>query len=201
MFASVSSNVLEKLIEQKDCENTKNSSKSAVKIFIDLFEKKLDISFEHVSKPILGNILGNFYVEARNKQGQVFHKNTVEFIRAGLACYLLTIGEQYDIVNDVDFSESNKLFLKKSGKAKVKNHPVINGEYLAKLNNNLCAQITPQLVCSRRCFLTLCYIIIYRRGRENLHELKILDFKIDTDGSGAKFVHQTRDKLTKTLSG
>ena len=208
MFASVSSNVLEKLIEQKDCENTKNSTKSAVKIFRDyLFEKKLDISFEHVSKPVLGNILGNFYVEARNKQGQVFHKNTVEFIRAGLACYLLTIGEQYDIINDEDFSESNKLFhaqgvfLKKSGKAKVKHHPVINDEYLAKLNNNLCAQITPQLVCSRRCFLTLCYIIICRRSRENLHELKILDFKIDTDGSGAKFVHQTRDKLTKTPSG
>ena len=73
MFASVSSNVLEKLIEQKDCENTKNSSKSAVKIFRDyLFEKKLDISLNTLESQFWATYLGIFMLKPETNKARFF---------------------------------------------------------------------------------------------------------------------------------
>ena len=36
-----------------------------------------------------------------------------------------------------------------------------------------------------------------RRGRQNLRQLKKMDFSFNTDGTGARYVYKTTDELTK----
>jgi hypothetical protein len=54
---------------------------------------------------------------------------------------------------------------------------------------------TPQGLQQKVFFDVMLYLC--RRGRENLTELKKTDFSVMKDPSGAKYVTQTRDELTK----
>lgn len=84
-FASVSAEQIEKIIEDKDSENTKKSTKVAKQVFFEyLSEKKLA---EPTEPPELAKCLSTFYVEARKKDGSAYSKSTLQSLRFGLCRY------------------------------------------------------------------------------------------------------------------
>ena len=76
-FASFDEEEFAKILDNKDADNTKRSTKQAIKIFNEyLFEKNIDIDLVTVDKKTLAAILGKFYVELRKTDGS-HYKNIV----------------------------------------------------------------------------------------------------------------------------
>ena len=122
-FATVSKNELEKLLANKDAENTKKATKLAVNIFTTyLKEKKIK---EPDDKESLAAVLKLFYIEARKEDGTAYSKSTLNSFRFGLNRHYLSTLDINIIINDPAFNETNKVFgakcveLKRQGLAKV----------------------------------------------------------------------------------
>ena len=92
-----------------------------------------------------------------------------------------------------EFSEANKVFtarcvqLKKDGQAKVQHKKVYESgvfstDHPKSLLNKVFFEI---MLCFCRC------------GHQNLHQLKMSDFVVKTDSTGAKFVSKVVDELIK----
>ena len=71
-FASSTQQEIEKLLEDKDSENTKRSTKVAKELFFEYLKEK-NIQEPHDKKE-LAQVLKSFYVESRKKDGE---KNNV----------------------------------------------------------------------------------------------------------------------------
>ena len=107
-----------------------------------------------------------------------------------------------EIINDVEFNEANKVFtaqciqLKKDGQAKVQHKPPILDDDLKKLyESGIFNSDHPKTLLNKVFFEIMLYFC--RRGRQNLRQLKKADFEVHTDATGAKFVSNVRDELTK----
>ena len=99
-----------------------------------------------------------------------------------------------------DFNEANKVFiaaskdLKRQGKGGITYYPSLELKDLHKLyeyldsNNNVKLQEN-----------VLLGLMLYfgRRGRENIHDLKITDFAATIDVDGRVYVYMKLDELTK----
>ena len=73
-FASLTEQDIEKIVEDKDSQNTKRSTKVAKELFSDYVkEKKLR---EPEEKKELAQTLKTFYVEARKKDGLIYSMGT-----------------------------------------------------------------------------------------------------------------------------
>ena len=75
-FASLDKDEMDEIMENLDAKNTKRQTHTAVKIFREyLTEKNLPLEFELLSDQRLDEILANFYLEIRNKSGQLYKQN------------------------------------------------------------------------------------------------------------------------------
>ena len=87
-FASVAQEDILNLLESKDSTNTKRATTVSVKLFKEyLREKNKPTNFEDMTKKELAQILGQFYVEARTKDGHPYTKSSMKAIRAGICRY------------------------------------------------------------------------------------------------------------------
>ena len=198
-FATVSKNELEKLLADKDAENTKKATKLAVNIFTTyLKEKKIK---EPDDKESLAAVLKLFYIEARKEDGTAYSKSTLNSFRFGLNRHYISTRD-INIINDPAFNETNKAFgakcveLKRQGLAKVKHKQPICQEDLQKLYECGIFDISNPVTLQNKIFFEV-MLYFCRRGRQNLRQLKKTDFSVMTDGKGNKYVRKITDELTK----
>ena len=81
-FASSTQQEIEKLLEDKDSENTKRSTKVAKELFYEYLKEK-NIQEPHDKKE-LAQVLKSFYVEARKKDGSFYSMGSLKTLRFGL---------------------------------------------------------------------------------------------------------------------
>ena len=175
-FATVSKNELEKLLADKDAENTKKATKLAVNIFTTyLKEKKIKEPDDKESlAAVCGFGLNRQYISTRD----------------------------INIINDPAFNETNKVFgakcveLKRQGLAKVEHKQPICQEDLQKLYECGIFDISNPVTLQNKIFFEV-MLYFCRRGRQNLRQLKKTDFSVMTDGKGNKYVRKITDELTK----
>ena len=100
-FVSFTEQDIEKIVEDKDSQNTKRSTKVAKELFADYVkEKKLR---EAEEKKELAQTLKTLYVEARKKAGSSYSMGSLKTLRYGVnRHYKSTRG--IDIINDVEFN-------------------------------------------------------------------------------------------------
>ena len=88
---------IEKIVEDKDSQNTKRSTKVAKELFADYVkEKKLR---EPEEKKELARTLKTFYVEARKKDGSSYSIGSLKTLRFGLNRHFKST-RGIDITND-----------------------------------------------------------------------------------------------------
>ncbi|XP_062599882.1 uncharacterized protein LOC134261458 [Saccostrea cucullata] len=174
----------------------------ATKIFRTyLQEKGLSTDFESFETSELDSTLSKFYAEARTVNGELYKRSSLFSIRHGLNRHLSVNSQNTrDIIHGVDFRKSQLAFtaatkeLKRSGKGGVSHYPPIEKNDLKlmyqyfDLENNVKLQ--------EKVFVD---IVLYfgRRGRENLHQLKISDFSARHDAEGHLYIYLDKDELTK----
>ena len=77
-FASLDKDEMDEIMGNLDAKKTKRQTHTAVKIFREyLTEKNLPLEFEMLSDQRLDEILANFYLEIRNKSGQLYKQSTM----------------------------------------------------------------------------------------------------------------------------
>lgn len=105
-----------------------------------------------------------------------------------------------DIIHGVEFTECNKIFdaatkqLKREGKGGIVHHPPIDDADLQKMYQYFTLDDNVKL--QQKVFVDL-MLYFGRRGRENIHELKIDDFAVTSDGDGRLYIYKVRDEVTK----
>jgi hypothetical protein len=102
-FASLDKDEMDEIMENLDAKNTKTQTHTAVKIFREyLTEKNLPLEFEMLSDQRLDEILANFYLEIRNKSGQLYKKIYNELLSSRVLYYFYTtakiLGSYYGMV-------------------------------------------------------------------------------------------------------
>ena len=186
---------------EKDAKNTRRATESAVGTFKSyLREKNLSESFESLSNDDLDKVLCKFYTEVRTENGELYKKSSLISIRHGINRHLSNLSEGKDIIHGSDFSESKKVFaaaskeLKRQGKGGVEHYPPIELPDLQKLYSYF--NIDDNVKLQEKVFVDL-MLYFGRRGRENMHDLKISDFAATSDSKGQIYIYMTCDELTK----
>ena len=200
-FASLNCEDFDKILTEKDSKNTKRATEMAVKIFRTyLREKELPENFEEASASSLDDQLTRFYGEARQVNGQKYKTTTLIAIRHGINRHLQLKTAGMDIINSGDFKKSKQMFiavtkdLKREGKGGITHYPPIETQDLQKMYDYF--DLENNIRLQQKVFVD---IMMYfgRRGRENLHLLKISDFAATTDSTGHLFIFMPNDELTK----
>lgn len=139
-FKSLSVEEKANLLDNIESDNTKRGTATAVKLFRSyLNEKNLDLDFENYSKTQLDDVLETFYMESRNKKGDMYKKSTLMAYRHGIQRHLEQTRTDIDITKGDDFKKSNRSFkcvtkeLKKQGLAVVNHHPSITDDDLERM--------------------------------------------------------------------
>ncbi len=107
-FPDLSEDELSCLLEEKNSENTKKATKTAVSVFRQyLKERKISEDDIIRSKQIFANVLRKFYAEARKRDGELYCKSSLLGIRFGLQRFY---SSSMDIIKDPEFKEANSVF-------------------------------------------------------------------------------------------
>ena len=200
-FATLNTEDLDKILTEKDSVRTKRSNEMAVRIFKTyLREKELPENFEEASASSLDDQLSRFYAEVRQVNGEKYKTTSLTAIRHGINRHLQLKTEGIDIINGVDFKKSKQMFsavtkdLKRDGKGGITHYPPIEPEDLQKMYEYF--DLEDNIKLQQKVFVD---IMMYfgRRGRENLHQLKISDFAATTDSTGHLYIFMPNDELTK----
>ena len=200
-FATVEDDDLKQLLTEKDVKSTRRATDSAVRTFKTyLHEKSLNEDFEEMTPSELDSTLSKLYAEARTEDGELYKKSSLRSIRYGINRYLANLRSGKDIVHDKDFNEANQVFiaaskdLKRQGKGGITHYPPLELKDLHKLYEYLDSNNNVKL--QEKVFADL-MLYFGRRGRENIHDLKITDFAATTDVDGRVYVYIKWDELTK----
>ena len=102
--------------------------------------------FESFGIEQLDDVLSTFYLEMRNKNGEMYKKTTMQSYWQGIQRHLAQRRE-CDITKDDDFKKSNNSFkfmmkeLTKVGLAAVENYPPIEDDDMEKLYRYFCQNL------------------------------------------------------------
>lgn len=201
-FGSSNEADLDRVLSEKDSDSTKRSTRQAVALLREYcVEKQMSSDVNELSKTELNQLLRSFYVDARKKDGQLYSMSSMRAIRSGLARHFQH-ESGYDIVKDVDFQSSVKMFqaqavqLKRQGKGKVKHHEQIELSDMQKLYFSEALDINTPKGLQRKVFIDV-MLFFCRRGRENLRNITKDYFVIATDTEGRTYVEQHVDEMDK----
>ena len=188
---------------EKDAKNTRRATESAVGTFKSyLREKNLSESFESLSNDDLDKVLCKFYTEVRTENGELYKKSSLISIRHGINRHLSNLSEGKDIIHGSDLSESKKVFaadskeLKRQGKGGVEHYPPIELPDLQKLYSYF--NIDDNVKLQEKVFVDL-MLYFGRRGRENMHDLKISDFAATSDYKGQIYIYMNVMNLQRII--
>ena len=88
-FASSTQQEIQKLLEDKDSENTKRSTKAVKELFYEYLKEK-NIQEPHDKKE-LAKVLKSFYVEARKKDGSFYSMASLKTLWFGQTFICLVV--------------------------------------------------------------------------------------------------------------
>ena len=98
---------MHEIVEHIDAANTDKQTNTAVRTFSDyLTSKHMSADFESLSKAELDNVLSRYYVELRNKKGEMYKKSTLIAYRNGLQRHLEKTTQDITILKGEDFKKS-----------------------------------------------------------------------------------------------
>ncbi|CAG2243519.1 unnamed protein product [Mytilus edulis] len=201
-FASLEDEDRENLLENVDSKNTKRQTKTAINGFREyLTEKSLSLDFESYDDAQLDDVLSKFYMEMRNKNGEMYKKTTMQSYRQGLQRHLSKTRD-IDILKGDNFKKSQKAYqcmtkeLKRLGLAAVEHYPAIADADIEKMYMFFCKDLESPKCSSTKVFVDI-MIHFGRRGRENLATLTRQDFAVQPDPEGTLYIYKTHDELTK----
>lgn len=190
-FATVNDFEYNRILREKDALNTRRATETAVRTFkAYLREKGLSEDFEGLPFPELNNIISKFYTEARQENGELYRRSSMFSLRHGLNRYLAT--KSIDLIHNPAFKEANTTFsavvkeLKRQGLGNIDHYPPIGKEDLVKMYAYF--DINDNVKLQEKVFVD---IMLYfgRRGREDIHDLKVDHFDVTTDQEGRVFVY------------
>ena len=199
-FASATEKDIERLLDEKDSQNTKRSTKVAKELLFSEYLKEKNTGASRKKKD-LAQVLKSFYGEARKKDGSSYSMGSLKTLGFGLNRHFKAV-RGVDIMNEEEFSKANKVFaakcvqLKKDGQAKVQHKPPIADADLKKVYESGVFSTDHSKSLLNKVFfeIMLCFC---RRGGQNLRQLKRSDFVVKTDSTGANFVSKVLVELTK----
>lgn len=146
-FATLEEADQENIFEGLNAQTTKRQTTTAVNIFREyLTEKGLPLDFETLADGELDEILGKFYMEMRNKSGELYKKTTMQSYRQGLQRHL-SKSRDIDILKGESFKKSQKAFvcmtkeLKRKGLAVVDHYPAIAEADMRKMYEYFCSDL------------------------------------------------------------
>ncbi|XP_076107936.1 uncharacterized protein KIAA1958-like isoform X3 [Mytilus galloprovincialis] len=180
----------------------------AVKVLSDfIVERGMEIDILEATKDEIANLLQDFYANIRNKSQEYYKKNTLLAIRQSINRYLKENDRFFDIITDPEFTRANDNFTsllrktREEGKGTVTHHEAISLEDLRMLYEHplVFNTSTPQGLLNKTIFETILYFC--RRGQENLSQLKVDEFKVDSDQKGQMYVRKLTTELTKNHQG
>ena len=202
-FASLSDDQLKTLITERESNNTRKCTDSAVRTFrAYLVEKGLETGFESWPAEELDAILCKFFTEARSGKGELYKKTSLIALRHGINRHLSNNESKFDLVNGADFKQSQVAFkamlveLKREGKGGIEHHPPLKSGDPKKLYKYFNENRDVPEVLQSKVFVDV-MLHFGRRGRENLKEMKISDFWMTSDSDGLRYLYIKRDELTK----
>ena len=101
-FASACSEEIDEVLESRIPEATRKTTEKWVRVVREyVVEKKLDIDFEKATSEELGKFLESFYVEIRQKNGDVYSKTSMLGCRAAaIQRHLKWQGRELNIYSD-----------------------------------------------------------------------------------------------------
>ena len=140
-------------------------------------------------------------------QGELYKTTSLLALRNGLDRHLNDMRRSHDtgctpadLTHDVEFvnaMSAMKKHLKENDKGAIEHSPAIEVGDLKTLNAYFKENIqeNPKVLQ----FQNFVNIMTYfgRRGRENLRDLKIMDFAVTSDSSGRMYLYQKTDESTK----
>jgi hypothetical protein len=194
-FATVNDLEFNRILREKDAANTRRATETAVRTFrAYLREKGLSEDFESLPIPELNSIISRFFAEARQENGDLYRRSSMFSIRHGLNRYLAT--KSIDLIHNPAFREANDTFLavvkelKRQGLGSIDHYPPMDREDLVKMYAYF--DINDNVKLQEKVFVD---IMLYfgRRGREDIHDLKVNHFDVTTDPEGRVYVYLKPD--------
>ena len=197
------------LVDQREELRNKNSEKANKQACKLLRQYILEANgsesadFENYEDDKLDDLLSDFFLRLRTKEGDLFKINTLHNIRYSLNRYLKEVKpSRACLIKSQAFCKSQEAFkllskkIKKSGKGSVKHYECITDEDLMKLYSspfmdpdNTAESLQNKVMFDVRLFFC-------RRGGENFHDLKIHDFQIK-ELNGQSCIMKIADELDK----
>lgn len=168
----------------------------------------MSINLGNVALTDLDKHLRQFYVEARNKDGETYKRATLLSLRNGLERHLNNppLNRGIKIGSHPSFVLSNKVLdaqikkLKREGKENTTHKPAIEQYDIEKLKQSAVFLPTnPHSLLKNVWFHTSLYWC--RRGREGQRTLTTKSFSFERDDTGREYVTMTHDELTKNHQG
>ena len=134
--------------------------------------KNMPETFENSTNEELDDIVGIFYVEIRQENGDKYQRSSLFSVRYGLNRHL-SLSRNVDIMKDTAFQVSQKLFtavtkdLKREGKGAVTHYPPIEETDIKKMYDYF--NVNDNVKLQRKVFVD---VMLYfgRWGRENIHD-------------------------------
>jgi hypothetical protein len=134
--------------------------------------KNMPETFENSTNEELDDIVGIFYVEIRQENGDKYQRSSLFSVRYGLNRHL-SLSRNVDIMKDTAFQVSQKLFtavtkdLKREGKGAVTHYPPIEETDIRKMYDYF--NVNDNVKLQRKVFVD---VMLYfgRWGRENIHD-------------------------------
>ena len=188
-------------IQQVDSANTKCVVKFGANVLEDFLREK-QVEFFTASDNDKDNILADFIVNVRTKDGEQYKKSSLSALKYGIWKYLS--GKNIDINDRVKFPKFTKAttasfkMAKNEGKGEVVHKPPISKEDMQKLYQSGVFKKTPQGLLNKAMFEFLLYFC--NRGQENLREFKKSDIEFKADAQGKEYAI-VRRKATKNHPG
>lgn len=146
-FASLEEDEIEAIMDNVESKNTKRQNNTAVKLLRTyLTEKNMPNEFETFSVERLDETLSKFWLEMRNKDGQMYKKTTMQAYRQGIQRHI-SRDRDIDITNEEVFKKSAKSFkcmtkeLKRLGLAAIEHYPAITDCDMEKMYQYFCQNL------------------------------------------------------------
>ncbi len=201
-FVLVSDQELGDLIESADSVNTKKQIQYAVSRLeaYAVFTGTSLAAVEALPGDELDVFLSRFFAGLRKADGSLYTKKSMHGIKYGLHRHFKAV-KDVDITKSDIFRRSHEAYkammvkLKKEGKGSVRHKDPVSKEDMAKIFGSESVDITTPLGLQNKVFLDI-MIYFANRGRENLREMKVDDFVIQTDEQNLRYIAH-RDTLTK----
>jgi len=170
-----------------NAKSTIKANKRAAATFRSyLSEKNQPTDFENFDKVRLNEALAHFYINLRKTDGDKYKVNSLENIRHSLNRYLQAppFLKTFDLMKGEDFRDANVNFravlaeLKREGKGSVDHHPVISDSDLGRIYGYFNTDTPTGLFYKVQMDIRLYF---FRRGSENMHEMTVDTFCVETD--------------------